>query len=206
MMCNCSMVSRVALLFFGAFFAAHSHAQMADPGLPPSKALLLTGFAVNKPMQVQDIDNIAQGLPRAIARRLIRAGGYQVHTSPDLLSFEWQQDEPPASLVRQLGNTYHSRYIVAGEVRNAGTKIDTNLFGLTQKRTRAIELDVRIFDARSGQLLVQQEFSRIVTGNVAVGREHAFDGAAFTSTVYGKTIAEVADQVAELVSATVAAQ
>jgi len=200
------MVNRIALILLGACFSAHSTAQMTDPGLPPNKALVLTGFAVNKPVQVLDIDDAAQGFPKAIARRLIRERQVQVRTSPDLLSFDWQQDAPPAKLLQQLGQTFGSRYIVSGEIRNAGTKIDSNLFGLTQKRTRAIELDVRIYDARSGQLLVQQEFSTTVSGNVSIGREHVFDGAAFNSTLYGKTISDMLDQVANLVNATVLAQ
>lgn len=204
------MVNRIALILLGVFFSAHSIAQMTDPGLPPNlphnKALVLTGFAVNIPVQVLDIDDAAQGFPKAIARRLMRERQVQVRTSPDLLSFDWQQDQPPVNLLQQLGQTYASRYIVSGEIRNAGTKIDTNLFGLTQKRTRAIELDVRIYDARTGQLLAQQEFSNTVVGNVNIGREHAFDGAAFNSTLYGKTISDMLDQVASLVSATVLAQ
>ncbi|MFZ6779465.1 flagella assembly protein FlgT middle domain-containing protein [Undibacterium sp. Ji83W] len=204
------MVNRIALILLGVFFSAHSIAQMTDPGLPPNlppnKALVLTGFAVNKPVQVLDIDDASQGFPKAIARRLMRERQVQVRISPDLLSFDWQQDHPPVNLLQQLGQTYASRYIVSGEIRNAGTKIDTNLFGLTQKRTRAIELEVRIYDASTGQLLAQQEFSNAVAGNVSVGREHVFDGAAFNSTLYGKTISDMLDQVASLVSATVMAQ
>jgi len=204
------MVNRIALILLGVFFSAHSIAQMTDPGLPPNlpsdKALVLTGFAVNKPVQVLDIDDVAQGFPKAIARRLMRERQVQVRTSPDLLSFDWHQDVPPLNLLQQLGRTYACRYIVSGEIRNAGTKIDTNLFGLTQKRTRAIELEVRIYDASTGQLLAQQEFSNAVAGNVSIGREHVFDGAAFNSTLYGKTISDMLDQVASLVSATVMAQ
>ncbi len=201
-----SMVSRIALILLGVFYSAHSIAQMTDPGLPPNKALVLTGFAVNKPVQLLDIDDASQGFPKAIARRLMRERQVQVRTSPDLLSFDWQQDVPSLNLLQQLGRTYASRYIVSGEIRNAGTKIDTNLFGLTQKRTRAIELEVRIYDAGTGQLLAQQEFSNAVAGNVSVGREHTFDGVAFNSTLYGKTISDMLDQVASLVSATVMAQ
>ncbi|MFZ6742717.1 flagella assembly protein FlgT middle domain-containing protein [Undibacterium sp. JH2W] len=179
---------------------------MTDSGLPPNKALLLTGFAVNKPVQVVDIDDAAQGFPKAIARRLMRERQVQVRTCTDLLSFDWQQDQPPVNLLQQLGQAYASRYIVSGEIRNAGAKIDDVLFGLLQKRTRAIELDVRIYDARTGQMLVQQEFSSTVGGNISIGREHVFDGVAFNSTLYGKAISDMLDQVASLVSATVLAQ
>ena len=209
------MANRVVLILIGAFVTAHSHAQMADPGLPPvsatvtsaqPRALVLTGFAVNQPVQVLDIDDIAQGFPREVARRLIKNRQLQVRTSPNLLSVDWQQDAPTASLLSQVGVAYGSQFIVAGEIRNAGTKTDTNLFGLTQKKTRAIEVDIRIYDARSGQLIVAQDFSKVVAGDVAIGREHVFGGAAFTSTAYGKAINEVLDQVAELVSATIIAQ
>jgi len=201
-----SMANRIVLALSGVFFTAHSHAQMADPGLPPSTAVVLTGFVVNKPVQLQDVDDIAQGFPREVARRLSQNTSLQIRTAPHLLSFDWQQDVPGSKLLNQMATTYASRYVVAGEVRNAGTKIDTNLFGLTQKKTRAIEIDIRIYDAQSGSLLARQDFSRTVAGDVAIGREHVFSGAAFSSTLYGKLIGEVADQVASLVSTTIAAQ
>lgn len=201
-----SMANRIVLALSGVFFTAHSHAQMAGPGLPPSTAVVLTGFAVNKPIQLQDVDDIAQGFPREVARRLAQSTSWQIRTAPHLLSFDWQQDVPANKLLNQMGATYASRYVVAGEIRNAGTKIDTNLFGLTQKKTRAIEIDIRIYDTQSGILLARQDFSRTVAGDVAVGREHVFGGAAFNSTQYGKLIGEVADQVASLVSTTIAAQ
>ncbi|MFZ6758892.1 flagella assembly protein FlgT middle domain-containing protein [Undibacterium sp. Ji50W] len=201
-----SMANRIVLALSGAFFTAHSHAQMADPGLPPATTVVLTGFAVNKPIQVQDVDDMAQGFPKEVARRLAQNTPWQIRTAPHLLSFDWQQDVPSGKLLNQMGATYASRYVVAGEIRNAGTKNDTILFGLMQKKTRAIEVDIRIYDAQSGKLLARQDFSRTVAGDVTIGREHVFGGAAFSSTLYGKLIGEVADQVASLVSTTIVAQ
>lgn len=200
------LTSRLVFFLLGVFLSTCSFAQSSDTATLPAGSIVLTGFAVDSPAQVVDIDDIAQGLSRAIARKLVADGRLRVRTSPDLLSFDWQQDAPPVNLLLQLGRTYNSRFIVSGELRNAGTKTETTLFGLSKKRTRAIELDIWVYDAQSGQLLVQHGFSRVVEGDVSIGSEHVFGGAAFVSTIYGKAITEVVEQVARLVDATVSTQ
>lgn len=169
-------------------------------------SVLLTAFAINKPAQVLDMDDVSQGFPRELARRLENSQQFIVRTSPDLLSLDWQQaTPPPAKLLRQLSAYYGSRFIIAGEVRNAGSKIETNLFGLTKKETRAIEVELRLYDASQERLISRYDLSRSVTSDiqvdVGVGRSHVFGGAAFVSTPYGKAIAELIDEAAQLVTA-----
>lgn len=173
---------------------------MNDGGMANDHAVLLTAFAVNKPAQLQDVDDIAHGFPRELGRRLAQNPGLQVHTSPELLSWDWEQTPPDTKLLNQLANSYGVRYIVAGEIRDAGVQTETNLFGLTQKSTRAMELEVRLYDARSGALIAHQDFSKTVNGKVAIGRDYVFGGAAFSATPYGAAINEVLEDASQMLS------
>ncbi|MBC3870061.1 flagella assembly protein FlgT middle domain-containing protein [Undibacterium oligocarboniphilum] len=163
--------------------------------------VLLTGFAVNKPAQVQDIDDIAQGLPRALVRRLAQTPSFQIKTTPDLLSLDWQFSQADSKLLAQTAALYHVQYVIAGQVLNAGVHTEPVWLGLREKKHRALQLEIHLYDALAGVLVQRYEFSTSVTGDVQIGREHVFDGAGFQATVYGKAIDGLLDEIAQKMGA-----
>ena len=117
----------------------------AKPSIPVAervlkKKIVMTGFAVNVPTQVQDMDDIAQGIPREMLSRLERSGAYLVRQSKNLLSFDYHQEAPTAQLVRQVAAENDAQFVVAGEVRNAGVRSDKKYWGMWETRKRHIEI------------------------------------------------------------------
>ncbi|MBI3283806.1 MAG: hypothetical protein HYZ65_02995 [Burkholderiales bacterium] len=164
-----------------------------------AKTVLLTAFAVNQPAQLQDIDDIAQGFPRELGRRLAAGRQFAIRSSHELLSWDWQQGAPEPRLLQQLSAATDSRYIVAGEIRNAGIFIQKKFFGLWNTSKRSMEVEIRVYDARSGTLLARHDLAKTIDGAVTVGREHVFGGAGFVATPFGAAIAQLLDEAAQAV-------
>lgn len=181
------------------------HAQTPELSPDGARSVLLTGFAVNKQAQLKDIDNIAQGLPREIGHRLEKQL-WKVKTTPDLLSTEWRLSPASPQLLGQIAGLYDVRYVVAGEVRDAGISTQSILWGLREKQSRVIDVEIRVYDARAGSLLGRFDFSGKASGDVLIGAEHVFAGDAFRATPYGKAIDEVIEQAAQALSATLLSQ
>ena len=176
-------------------------AQAMPPLNDVNHSVLLTGFAVNKPAQLTDVDNIALGLPREIARRLEQSQQFNVRTIPELLSTDWVLNPPSAKLLAQTANTYDVRYVISGDVRNAGMREIPVLFGLWSKKVRSIEIDLSVYDARAGKLMKRYSFTAAANGDVLIGKEYVFGGDEFSATPYGKAILNVADQAAHALTA-----
>lgn len=163
------------------------------------KKILATAFAVNKPVQVQDIDDIAQGFPRELLRRLENSKEFLTRSSPNLLSFTLQQENPSVALVRQVANEHDSQFIITGEIRNAGLHIEKKFFGLWTTRKRHLEIELAVYDGLSGVLLARHTLQKQADDIGQVGREQVFGSAAFFAGSYGKVINVVLEEAAQLV-------
>lgn len=152
------------------------------------KKIVMTGFAVNVPAQVQDLDDIAQGLPREMLSRLENSGSYLIRQSKNLLSYELKQEAPSAKLVQQIAAENDAQFVVAGEVRSAAVRSDKKYFGLWETRSRHIEIEFALYDGISGALLNRHHLYRPAFDDANIGRDKPFGSVAFFATNYGKAI------------------
>ena len=174
-------------------------AQALVPAREPDRSVLLTGFAVNHPAQLTDIDDIALGFPRELARRLEEGQQFAVRSTPELLSFDWQLSPPTPKMLAQVAQTYDARYVISGDVRNAGIHSVPMVFGLWEKKVRALDVEINVYDAKAGILIERFKFSGNATGDVLVGRDRSFDSEAFRITPFGKTIDDLIEQAADTI-------
>ncbi|GGX17789.1 flagella assembly protein FlgT middle domain-containing protein [Undibacterium macrobrachii] len=158
------------------------------------KKIVMTGFAVKVPLQVQDLDDVAQGIPREMLSRLERTGNFLTRQSKDLLSFELKQDPPSAQLVKQVAAENDAQFVIAGEVRNAGIRSDKKLFGLMENRSRHIEIEFAIYDGLTGAFLSRHHLYRPAEDDAKVGRDKPFGSVAFYATSFGKAIDSVIEE------------
>lgn len=158
------------------------------------KKIVITGFAVNSPTQVQDVDDIAQGIPREMLSRLERSGAYLVRQSKNLLSFDYQQEAPSAQLVRQVAAENDAQFVIAGEVRNAGVRSDKKYWGMWETRKRHIEIEFAIYDGISGAFLARHHLYRPAEDDAPVGRDKSFGSVAFYATSFGKALDAVLEE------------
>ena len=175
-------------------------AQALIPARDPGRSVLLTGFAVAHPTQVIDIDDIALGFPRELARRLEQGQQFSVRSTPELLSFDWQLTPPTPKMLAQVAETYKTRYVISGDVRNAGIRIQPLVFGLWEKKIRALDVEIYVYDAQAGTLVERLKFTGNATGDVMVGKDYSFDSEAFRFTPFGKAIDDLIEQSAQEIS------
>ncbi|MBY0573107.1 MAG: hypothetical protein K2P84_05465 [Undibacterium sp.] len=158
------------------------------------KKILMTGFAVAQPMQVQDLDDIAQGLPREILRRLENSGAFLTRQSKNLLSTNLKQEMPTAKLVQQIAADNDAQFVIAGEVRSANTRSDKKYWGLWESKTRQIEIEFAIYDGMSGVFLSRHHLLRPAEDDTKIGRDKTFGSSAFYATNFGKAIDAIIEE------------
>jgi hypothetical protein len=158
------------------------------------KKVVMTGFAVNVPAQVQDMDDIAQGIPRELLSRLERSGNFIVRQSKDLLSYDLKQEAPTAKLVKQVAAENDAQFVIAGEIRSAGVRSDKRYFGLWESRSRHIEIEFAIYDGITGAFLQRHHLYRPSEDDSKVGRDKPFGSVAFYATNYGKAIDSILEE------------
>ncbi len=152
------------------------------------KKIVATAFAVNKPAQLADIDDISHGFPRELLHRLENSRMFLTRSSPNLLSFAFEQDVPGVPLIRQVAAENDSQFVIAGAIRNAGVLSTQKLLGLWTTKTRMIEIEFAIYDGVSGALIASHVAAAEAGDQAVVGREKAFGSAAFFNTGFGKAI------------------
>lgn len=191
------LIVKISLLLLVIFMAGTqtSCALFAKPKPAPQvvervlkKKIVMTGFAVNAPAQVQDLDDVAQGLPREMLSRLENSGSYLIRQSKNLLSYDLKQEAPTAKLVQQIAAENDAQFVVAGEVRSAGIRSDKKYFGLWETRSRQLEIEFAIYDGISGALLARHHLQRPAFDDTTIGRDKPFGSVAFFATNYGKAI------------------
>ena len=187
-------LSILSLSLSSCSFFAKPKASMPVAERVLKKKIVITGFAVNSPTQVQDMDDIAQGIPREMLSRLERSGAYLVRQSKNLLSFDYQQEAPSAQLVRQVAAENDAQFVIAGEVRNAGVRSDKKYWGLWESRKRHIEIEFAIYDGISGAFLARHHLYRPAEDDAPVGRDKAFGSVAFYATSFGKALDAVLEE------------
>lgn len=152
------------------------------------KKVVMTGFAVNVPAQVQDLDDVAQGFPRELLSRLERSGNFLVRQSKDLLSYDMKQEVPTAKLVKQVAAENDAQFVISGEIRSAGVRSDKKYWGLWENRSRHIEIELVIYDGMTGAFIQRHHLYRPAEDDSKIGRDKPFGSVAFYATNYGKAI------------------
>ncbi len=164
------------------------------------KKILATAFAINKLGQVADIDNIEQGFPRELLRKLDQSHKFLTRSSANLLSFSMQIENPSLRLVKQVAAENDSQFVISGEIRNAGIRTENKYWGLWKTNKRHIEIELAVYDGLSGALLAKHNVFKQAEDNAVVGLDKPFGSAAFYATSYGKAINELLEDSAKLIA------
>lgn len=168
------------------------------------KKIVATAFAVNQPAlgQVQDIDDIAQGIPTEIIHRLEQLGDFLGRRSTNLLSYSGGDEAPSFKLVRQVANEFDGQFVLTGAVLHAGNSREAKYLGLWHKDTRYIEIELALYDAISGALIDKRRVFGETTDVNPVGRGKRFGSASFLRTGFGQAMNSVLRDAVQFVSET----
>lgn len=152
------------------------------------KKVVMTAMAVKLASQVRDVDDIAQGMPREILSRLDSSGSFLVRQSHNLLSFDLQQEAPSTRLVQQVAAEHDAQFVIAGEIRNAGVRVEPRFLGLWEHRQRHIEIEFAIYDGVTGVRISRHHLFRPAGDDSRIGRDKPFGSVTFYATQFGQAI------------------
>lgn len=180
------------------------------------KKIAVTQFYVANPQQVQDIDNIWNGYPLTLLRRIEESGQFlPVQTSAGstlgqlALPLDRAQNR---ETVRLLADRSGAQFVLSGIVYDAGTdqpggilpkivpsamlpKLQSDDLG-----TRRIEVEIFLHDGISGALISHFRAQEFASGTDPVGRDKPFGSAAFFATGFGNAVARLLDRQTQFIA------
>lgn len=160
---------------------------------PPKKKIALAQFDVANTIHVDDINNIYDGLPVALSKRMEASGrflpaytGRPIPTEPGA-----QQREAIIQAAMETG----AQFLISGVVANAEKSrgkwsLDTP-FGAPEKRH--LEVEISIYDGVTGARLMSRRLTEQSQGEVAVGNNKPFGSSIFFETEFGKAANRLID-------------
>lgn len=182
----CSLLILSVSLSACSLFSKPKAVQYHDRVL--KKKVVMTAMAVKLASQLQDVDDIAQGMPREILSRLDNSGSFLVRQSHNLLSFDLQQEAPSTRLVQQVAAENDAQFVIAGEIRNAGVRVEPRFLGLWEHRQRHIEIEFAIYDGVTGVRISRHHLYRPAGDDSRIGRDKPFGSVTFYATQFGQAI------------------
>jgi hypothetical protein len=164
------------------------------------KKIVATPFHIYKSRQVTDLDDIANGFPRELVRRLENTGKFLTRISKYVFSVEPSRTAiPDINAVKELSGTNDSQFVVSGEILDAGSESEGGALGFFETKKRRFEVEIFIHDGITGAQIAHHRLFRSATGDVIVGRDKPFGTSAFFSTDFGKAVDAMFDSAVALI-------
>ncbi|AXK39767.1 hypothetical protein DWG20_10130 [Crenobacter cavernae] len=194
----------------------------------PIKRRLLTSYVyLDHPASASDLGNVSTGLPSELARRFARLPRFSARDGGAFGVLPDPRESDPASgldLVRELGRREDVQFVLAGRLIDSGSTGDRPDFSLfnadkgrpgvfydgplaglfgggvsLQPSERRFDLELWVYDAFTGALLVRERFADTAHGQVAGRSLPPFASEAFWQNDYGRTVDKLLDKAAERV-------
>lgn len=161
---------------------------------PVKKKIALVQFDVANTQHVDDISNIYDGLPMALAGRLEASGEFL--TAYTGRSIPPEAGEAQRGAVIQIAGETGAQFLISGVVVNAGTKQEKGYLGTPIGGTtkRHIEVELAVYDGLSGARLLQHRFDEQAQGDaMRVGHDKPFGSSLFFETELGQAMNQLLD-------------
>lgn len=158
------------------------------------KKIALVQFDVANTQHVDDISNIYDGLPMALAGRLEASGEFL--TAYTGRSIPPEAGEAQRGAVTQIAGEAGAQFLISGVVVNAGTKQEKGYLGTPIGGTtkRHIEVELAVYDGLSGARLLQHRLDEQAQGDaMRVGHDKPFGSSLFFETEFGQAMNRLLD-------------
>lgn len=172
------------------------------------KKTAVTQFHVAQPLQVQDIDDIWNGYPLTLLRRLDESGLFlpiHANAGPTLGKLPLPLDRAQnRETVRLLAEQSGAQFVLSGIISDAGalpsglpkflpsalvSKLPPNKSG-----SRRIEVEIFLHDGITGALVARFRAQENALGDPEVGSDKPFGSSTFFSTPFGSAVARLLDR------------
>lgn len=164
-------------------------------GVAPAakKKIALTQFDVANTQHVDDINNIYDGLPLALAGRLDASGEFM--TAYTGRSIPAEGGEAQREAITRIAGESGAQFLISGVVVNAGTKQEkgylwTSIGGYAK---RHIEIELAVYDGLTGNRLLLRRLDEQAQGDVKVGNDKPFGSSIFLETEFGRALNRLLD-------------
>ena len=183
----------VAALCVASIAAAEPQAIQAQGTPAAKKKIALAQFDVANTQHVDDISNIYDGLPLALASRLEASGEFlPVYAGRSIPA---EAGAPQHEAIMQIAEETRAQFLISGMVVNAGTSREKGYLGTSIGRTtkRHIEVELAVYDGLTGARLLLRRLDEQAQGNVRVGNDKPFGSSIFFETEFGQATNRLLD-------------
>jgi hypothetical protein len=184
--------------------AVHAEGAEGGQGTAPvvKKKIALVQFDVANTQHVDDINNVYDGLPLALASRLEASGGFL--TTYTGRSIPAEAGEAQRADITQIAEEAGAQFLIYGTVVNAGTKQEKGFLGTSigGSTKRHIEVEFSVYDGLTGARLLQRRLDEQAQGEVRVGNNKPFGSSIFFETELGQALNRLLDLAVKDIRAT----
>ena len=183
----------VAALCVASIAAAEPQAIQAQGTPAAKKKIALAQFDVANTQHVDDISNIYDGLPLALASRLEASGEFlPVYAGRSIPA---EAGAPQHEAIMQIAEETGAQFLISGMVVNAGTSREKGYLGTSIGRTtkRHIEVELAVYDGLTGARLLLRRLDEQTQGEVRVGNDKPFGSSIFFETEFGQATNRLLD-------------
>lgn len=187
----CMMVALGAAPIAAAQTEGTEGAQRATPAA--KRKIALAQFDVVNTLHVDDINNIYDGLPLALAGRLEASGEFLSAYSGRSIPAE--AGEAQREAITRIAAESGAQFLISGVVVNAGTKREKGYLGTSigGDAKRHIEVELAVYDGLTGNRLLLRRLGEQAQGEVRVGNDKPFGSSIFFETEFGQATNRLLD-------------
>lgn len=191
--CGFAALCIVAALCAASIAAAEPQAIQAQGTPAAKKKIALVQFDVANTQHVDDISNIYDGLPLALASRLEASGEFlPVYAGRSIPA---EAGAPQREAVMQIAEEAGAQFLISGMVVNAGTSREKGYLGTSigGYAKRHIEVELAVYDGLTGARLLLRRLDEQAQGDVRVGNDKPFGSSIFFETELGQATNRLLD-------------
>ena len=191
--CGFAALCIVAALCAAPIAAAEPQAIQAQGTPAAKKKIALAQFDVANTQHVDDISNIYDGLPLALASRLEASGEFlPVYAGRSIPA---EAGAPQHEAIMQIAEETGAQFLISGRVVNAGASREKGYLGTSIGGTakRHIEVELAVYDGLTGARLLLRRLDEQAQGDVRVGNDKPFGSSIFFETEFGQATNRLLD-------------
>lgn len=168
------------------------------------KKVAFTQFDVASTIQVDDINNIYDGLPIELSRRLESGGGFLANYVSG--SIPRDNDALQQKAAMRIAREAGAQFLISGLVLDASISQEDGIFGtsLGRKIKRNFKIELAIHDGLTGARLLSHRIEDEAQGEVKIGNDKPFGSSDFYETDSGRALKRLIDVTANKIRATLA--
>jgi len=183
----------VVALCAASIVGAEPQAIQAQGTPAAKKKIAFAQFDVANTQHVDDISNIYDGLPLALASRLETSGEFL--STYVGRSIPAEAGAPQREAIIQIAEETGAQFLISGTVVNAGISQEKGILGtsLGGYKKRHIEVELAVYDGLTGARLLLRRLDEQAQGDMRVGNDKPFGSSIFFETELGQALNRLLD-------------